>query len=66
VAVAAGFGIFIVPQSLEQIRANGIVYTPIEGEAPRALISLAVRKDHRAATALNFVALARQLTRSAS
>ncbi|HTQ69872.1 MAG TPA: LysR family transcriptional regulator [Acidocella sp.] len=63
--VAAGFGISIVPQSLEQIRADGIVYTPIEGEAPRAPISLAVRKDHRAATVLNFVALARQLARDA-
>ncbi len=64
--VAAGFGISIVPQSLEQIRAEGIVYTPIEGEAPRAPISLAVRKDHRAATVLNFVALARQLARAGS
>ena len=43
--VAAGFGISIVPHSIEQIRADGIVYVPIKGEAPRAPISLAVRKE---------------------
>ncbi len=58
--VAAGFGISIVPQSLEQIHADGIVYARIEGEAPQAPISLAVHKDNRSATVRNFVALARQ------
>jgi hypothetical protein len=32
--VAAGFGVSIVPRSIEQIRADGIVYVPIKGEAP--------------------------------
>jgi len=45
--VAAGFGISIVPHSIEQIRADGIVYVPIKGEAPLAPISPAVRKDNR-------------------
>jgi DNA-binding transcriptional LysR family regulator len=58
--VAAGFGVSIVPQSLEQIRAEGIVYLPIEGEAPRAPISLAVRRDNRSAAVRNFVGLTRQ------
>jgi hypothetical protein len=57
--VAAGFGVSIVPHSIEQIRADGIVYVPIKGEAPRAPISLAVRKDNRSAVIRNFVALAR-------
>jgi DNA-binding transcriptional LysR family regulator len=58
--VAAGFGVSVVPKSIEQIRADGIVYLPIEGEAPRAPISLAIRKDSRSATARNFLMLARQ------
>jgi DNA-binding transcriptional LysR family regulator len=57
--VAAGFGISIVPRSFERIRADGIVYVPIKGEAPRSSIGLAVRKDNRSAVVRNFVALAR-------
>jgi hypothetical protein len=48
-----------VPQSIEQIHADGIVYVGIKGEAPRAPISVAIRKDNRAATVRNFVSLAR-------
>ena len=62
--VAAGFGISIVPHSFEQIRADGIVYVPIKGEAPRASIGLAVRKDNRSAVIRNFVALARPRARA--
>ena len=54
----------IVPHSIEQIRADGIVYVPIKGEAPRASISLAVRKDNRSAVIRNFVALARPRARA--
>jgi DNA-binding transcriptional LysR family regulator len=62
--VAAGFGISIVTRSTERIRADGIVYVPIKGEAPRAPISLAVRKDNRSAVIRNFVALARPRARA--
>jgi DNA-binding transcriptional LysR family regulator len=62
--VAAGFGISIVPRSIEQLHADGIVYVPIKGEAPRAPISLAVRKDNRSAVIRNFVALARPRARA--
>jgi DNA-binding transcriptional LysR family regulator len=58
--VAAGFGVSVVPQSIEQIHADGVVYIPIAGEAPLATISLAVRKDSHSATVRNFLALARQ------
>jgi DNA-binding transcriptional LysR family regulator len=63
--VAAGFGVSIVPQSLEQIRAEGVVYLGIDGEAPRALVSLAYRRDDRSTVVRNFVALARRAARSA-
>jgi DNA-binding transcriptional LysR family regulator len=63
--VAAGFGVSIVPQSLEQIHAEGVAYLRIEGEAPRTLVSLACRRDDRSTIVRNFVALARRTARSA-
>ena len=62
--VEAGFGVSIVLHSIEQIRANGIVYVRIKGEAPRAPISLAVRKDNRSPVIRSFVALARPRARA--
>jgi DNA-binding transcriptional LysR family regulator len=61
--VAAGFGVSIVPQSIEQIRAEGVVYLSIIGDAPRAPISLAYRRDDRSASVRDFVALARTAAR---
>jgi DNA-binding transcriptional LysR family regulator len=62
--VAAGFGISIVPRSFEHIRADGIVYVSIKGDAPRAAIGLAVRNDNRSTVIRNFVALARARARA--
>ena len=62
--VAAGFGVSVVPQSLQRIHAEGAVYLNIEGEAPRAPISLAYRRDDRSTTVRNFVGLARHAARS--
>lgn len=63
--VAAGFGVSIVPQSLQQIRAEGVAYLRIEGEAPRALVSLAYRRSDRSPVVRNFVVLAQRTARSA-
>jgi DNA-binding transcriptional LysR family regulator len=57
--VAAGFGVSIVPQSIEQIRAQGIRYLPIKGEPLIAPIGLAYRKDERSKVVRNFVSVAR-------
>lgn len=57
--VAAGFGVSIVPQSIEQIQAQGARYVPIEGEPLIAPIGLAYRKEGRSALVRNFVRLAR-------
>jgi DNA-binding transcriptional LysR family regulator len=64
--VAAGFGISIVPQSLEQLHSEGVAYLRIEGHAPRALVSLAYRRGDRSTVVRNFVALAQQTARSQS
>jgi len=63
--VAAGFGVSIVPQSIAQIRLAGVAYIGIEGEAPRAPISLAYRRDDRCTIVRNFVASARRHARAA-
>jgi DNA-binding transcriptional LysR family regulator len=63
--VAAGLGVSIVPQSIGRIGTDGAVYLPIEGDAPRAFVSLAYRRDDRSAAVQNFVAVARKATRGA-
>jgi DNA-binding transcriptional LysR family regulator len=63
--VAAGLGVSIVPQSIAQLRLAGVTYVRIEGEAPRAPISLAYRRDDRSTTVRNFVASARRHSRTA-
>jgi DNA-binding transcriptional LysR family regulator len=63
--VAAGFGVSIVPQSLAQIHHPGVAYIRIEGEAPRAPISLAFRRDDRSTIVRNFVTSARRHSRTA-
>jgi DNA-binding transcriptional LysR family regulator len=55
--VAAGFGISIVPKSLQQIHAAGVGYLRIRGDRPRAPISLAYRRNDQSAAVRNFVAL---------
>jgi DNA-binding transcriptional LysR family regulator len=57
--VAAGFGVSVVPQSIRQIHSDGAVYLEIEGEAPRAAISLAFRRDEHSIAVRNFIAAAR-------
>jgi DNA-binding transcriptional LysR family regulator len=63
--VAAGLGVSIVPQSITQIRLAGVAYIQVEGEAPRAPISLAYRRDDRSTRVRNFVASARRHSRAA-
>jgi len=63
--VAAGLGVSIVPQSISRICCDGVAHLSIEGDAPRALISLAHRRDDRSAAVQNFVAVARRAMRAA-
>jgi DNA-binding transcriptional LysR family regulator len=57
--VAAGFGVSIVPASMQQIHGDGVVYRPLLGTMLRAPLSLASRRDERSAAVRNFIALAR-------
>ena len=64
--VAAGLGVAIVPRSMNRILPDAVVYLPIDGAAPRALIALAHRYGDRSPAVQNFVAVARQMARSAT
>jgi len=61
--VAAGLGVSIVPRSMNRILPDAVVYLPIDGAAPRALIGLATRRHDRSAAVQNFVAVARGVIR---
>jgi len=63
--VAAGFGVSIVPESLEKLRVDGVAYLRINGDKFHASISLAYRRDDRSTAVRNFVALARRIARPA-
>jgi DNA-binding transcriptional LysR family regulator len=63
--VAAGLGVSIVPRSLARICRDGVAPLSIEGDGPRALISLAHRRDDRSAAVQNFVAVARRAMQAA-
>jgi DNA-binding transcriptional LysR family regulator len=58
--VAAGLGVSIVSQSTSRIQAEGVVYLSIDGDAPRALISLAHRRNDRSPAVRKFLAVARR------
>ncbi len=62
--VAAGFGVSIVPQSIKQIHAEGIVFLGIDGDVPNTPISLAYRQDDHSTVVRNFVALVRRISRA--
>jgi DNA-binding transcriptional LysR family regulator len=59
--VAAGLGVSIVPQSVAGILPGAVVYLPIKGNAPRAMIGLAYQRGDRSAAVRNFIAAARSV-----
>ena len=64
--VAADLGVSMVPASMQQVLSTGVVYRPIEGDAPKARMSLAYRQDEPSATVRNMIELARQVLRGMS
>ena len=64
--VAAGLGISIVPRSMGRILTDAVAYVPIDGDAPRALIVLAHRRNDRSPAVRNFVAVARRVAQAST
>jgi DNA-binding transcriptional LysR family regulator len=58
--VAAGLGVSVVPRSVGRFCGEGVVSLAIKGDAPRAQICLARRRDERSAAVKNFLAVARR------
>jgi DNA-binding transcriptional LysR family regulator len=62
--VAAGFGISIVPETIQQLHAGGVTYHAIKGAQPRAPIMLAYRAGEPAKVVREFVNTAKRVVRS--
>jgi DNA-binding transcriptional LysR family regulator len=58
--VSAEFGISIVPASVSQIRAEGVVYINIAGTKVNTRLALASRENDASATTANFLRIAKQ------
>ena len=58
--VSAEFGISIVPASVSQIRAEGVVYIDIAGDSVRTRLALASRENDGSAKTANFLNVVRQ------
>lgn len=56
--IAVGLGVSIVPAEMTKINIPGVRYIAIEGEAPKARLALATRRDERAPIIRNFIAQA--------
>jgi DNA-binding transcriptional LysR family regulator len=56
-------GVSVVPRSTARILTEEVCYRPIEGDAPRAAISLAHCSNGNSRAVQNFVAVARHVIR---
>ncbi|MBB3656051.1 DNA-binding transcriptional LysR family regulator [Rhizobium sp. BK650] len=53
--IAVGLGVSIVPAEMVKINVPGVRYIAIEGEAPKARLTLATRRDERSPIVRNFL-----------
>ena len=64
--VAAGLGISLVPESLQRMHLDGVVFRPIAGAArPTAPLILASRRGEASAAVRQFLGLVRQTAKNA-
>ena len=61
--VAAGFGVSVLPRSLDQLCVDHVVYRPLDGNGPRASIALACPRTTCAAAVRNLIGVARKCVR---
>ena len=61
--VAAGLGVSMVPESMKQINSQGVTYRRIDGEAPRAHMSIVYRENHVSPAVTQLLMLARKLSK---
>jgi DNA-binding transcriptional LysR family regulator len=59
--VAAGLGVSLVPESLQRMRLDGVVFRRLAGAAPpQAPLYLATRRGETSAAVRNFLALVKR------
>ena len=64
--VAAGLGVSLVPESLQRMRLDGVVFRRLTGAAPpQAPLYLATRRGETSAAVRNFLALVKRPTHNA-
>jgi DNA-binding transcriptional LysR family regulator len=64
--VAAGLGISLVPESLQRMRMDGVVFRPVAGAQPKAPLFLAARRGETSAAVRRFLELLKKAVRNAS
>jgi DNA-binding transcriptional LysR family regulator len=64
--VAAGVGVTLVPESVCQLRPQGVKYVRLNGQAPAATLCLAARSDTPVGPVENFLRYAERFLKSAS
>lgn len=57
--VSVGAGVSLVPESASEVQLNGVAYRPILGDVLQTQLSLAYRRDNRAAIVAAFCAVVR-------
>jgi len=62
--VAAGFGVSIVPETLQQLHAGGVTYHPLKGVQPKASILLAYRPGEHAKVTRDFITVTKRVARA--
>lgn len=61
--VAAGFGVSLVPASMQHVNSEGVAFRPLRGDAPVARMSLVYRKNDSSSTLANMLLLSRTLAK---
>ena len=64
--VSAGLGIALVPHSMRRMGLDGVVYRDLKGEVPKALLSIAARRNDPSNVVRNFVTMVRRRAREAN
>ncbi|MGH9845189.1 MAG: LysR substrate-binding domain-containing protein, partial [Blastocatellia bacterium] len=58
--VAAGIGVALIPETVQSLRGEGVVYQPLRGRTPETGLALAWRRDDASPVLTNFLNVVRE------
>jgi DNA-binding transcriptional LysR family regulator len=64
--VSAGLGIAVVPQSMRRMGLDGVIYRDLKDEVPKALLSIAARRNDPSNVVRNFLTMVRHRAKEAN